>query len=217
MANTEAWWQPSVFKKYFLKTVGNKKQEKGAQVVVVVTRQKSRNLFFFPCWTPLPEEQQSVTAETPAEMQHTTQNLMMMMHHCSIWPPLKAHISIFSEIVYLALHLHHNEICLQCSCREKKQTTGLTEVCDYQTACERLSTAKNTIRTCLTTNICAMLHFYLRHNAGQAHLEYPNVLSCLLQPPVWLRAAGVSALTYWREPEESCRAAEANDELHCEW
>lgn len=44
----------------------------------------------------------------------------------------------------------------------------------------------------------------------------PLALYCLLQPPVWLIAARVSALTYWREPEESCRAAEANDELHRE-
>lgn len=156
----------------------------------------------------------------------TAQNISRWWHGCSV----STRLSELTLAVLMNLYTWHSicitkwQIWLQCSFtrREKKTTNGLSEAykviikSDYQIsgeACEQLSTAQNIKGTCVTTFFffCALLNFYLRLSCT------PRAFYCLLQPPVWLRAARVSALTYWREPEESCWAAEANDELYCEW
>lgn len=81
MANTSAWWQPSVFKKYFLTNSGKRKTKgKGASVVIETEEKKAEIVFFFPSyWMQLPEQQQSVTVETPAEMhQNHPEHLLMI-------------------------------------------------------------------------------------------------------------------------------------------
>lgn len=218
MANSAAWWQHSVFKKYFSTNNGQRKTKgKGASVVVATEEKKKRKLFFI-----LPTECRAATLGHLSRCNRTAQN--MTWQQC-FHPPVKTHISIINKSVYLAWQLQHKERDLAPvlpQAREMK-TTGLSEVCEkwFPNQWNSLSSFQQhktpighvwppviSVPYCIFTWGTMLVNLILCTPCG---------LCCLVQPPVLLRAARVSALTYWREPEESCRVAEANDELHREW
>lgn len=218
MANSVAWWQHSVFQKYFLTNNGQRKTKgKGVSAVVATEGKKSRNCFLLFLLNA--GQQHSVTCPY---CNRTAQN--MTWQQC-FHPPVKTHISIINKSVYLAWQLQHKERDLAPVLPQalEMKTTGLSEVCEkwFPNQWNSLSSFQQHktpighvwppvifVPYCIFTWGTMLVNLILCT---------PRALCCLVQPPVLLRAACVSALTYWREPEESCRVAEANDELHREW
>lgn len=191
MVNTAAWWESLVFKKYFLTNSGKRKAKgKGASVVVATKEEKKQKSSFI-----LPTESSYHSSNTWSPQKHllrcsrTAQNISWWPHCCSVFSRLSelTLALLINPYTWHDIYITKRQIWLQCShrCRVgKKQPAWARSVkSDFRisgTACEQLSTAQNTKRTCVTTcYFRTILHFYLRHNAGQPHLVYTT---CPLLP-----------------------------------
>lgn len=116
MANSVAWWQHSVFKKYFLTNNGQRKTKgKGASVVVAEQKKKKKRKLFFI----LPTECRAATLGHLSRCNRTAQN--MTWQQCFHPPASKLALALLTNPY--TWHGNCNtkrEIWLQCSHRRVK-------------------------------------------------------------------------------------------------
>lgn len=178
-------------------------------------------------------QQHRVTSETPAEMQQNHQNVSWIALPQRSHPAVRAHISIINiSVRRLARHLHRKATGLMRTfSRGRIGSTGLCEQAAWErwfsNQSSRLWAAFNNTNHQQGRNSDLGLYFCVKFGCLRGCLpEGPGWLtsSCIHHVPFTaccsLRCGSelpVYRQTYWRELEEPCRAAEANDELHCEW